>query len=238
MAKKETVHPISIFLIEDHHIMRRGLASLLTVEEGAQIVGEVASGEEALEKLAQMEAPDLFIMDISLPGMNGIQTTRKILKEFPDTKILILSMYNNPTFVHQALEAGAFGYILKESMVDELRNAIESVSRGKKYLSEKILSAVDLHQTEGFLPYESLTPREVEVFEQLASGLSVKDIGDELVVSIYTVYTHISNIKRKLGIEKSTDMIRYAIENPLVLKTGNSEDAHYQGRSSRWKLGR
>jgi len=206
--------------------MRRGLASLLTVEEGAQIVGEVASGEEALEKLAQMEAPDLVIMDISLPGMNGIQTTRKILKEFPETKILILSMYNNPTFVHQALEAGAFGYILKESMVDELRNAIESVSRGKKYLSEKILSAVDFHQTEGLLPYESLTPREVEVFERLAGGLSVKDIGDELVVSIYTVYTHISNIKRKLGIEKSTDMICYAIENPLVLKTRNSKDAN------------
>ena len=199
--------------------MRRGLASLLTVEEGALIVGEVASGEEALEKLVQMEAPDVVLMDISLPGLNGIETTRKILQEVPQTKVLILSMYNNPTFVHQALEAGASGYILKESMVDELRNAIEAVKNGKKYISEKIVSIIEPLQVGNGLPYASLTPREVEVFEQLASGLSVKDIADELVVSIYTVYTHISNIKRKLGIEKSADMIRYAIENPLILKS-------------------
>ena len=199
--------------------MRRGLASLLTVEEGALIVGEVASGEEALEKLVQMEAPDVVLMDISLPGLNGIETTRKILQEVPQTKVLILSMYNNPTFVHQALEAGASGYILKESMVDELRNAIEAVKNGKKYISEKIVSIIKPLQVGNGLPYASLTPREVEVFEQLASGLSVKDIADELVVSIYTVYTHISNIKRKLGIEKSADMIRYAIENPLILKS-------------------
>ncbi len=198
--------------------MRRGLASLLTVEEGALIVGEVASGEEALEKLVQMEAPDVVLMDISLPGLNGIEATRKILQEVPRTKVLILSMYNNPTFVHQALEAGASGYILKESMVDELRNAIEAVKNGKRYISEKIVSIVEPLQAGNGLPYESLTPREVEVFEQLASGLSVKDIADDLVVSIYTVYTHISNIKRKLGIEKSADMIRYAIENPLILK--------------------
>jgi len=212
------VKPIKIFLVEDHHIMRRGLASLLTVEEGALIVGEVASGEEALEKLVQMEAPDVVLMDISLPGLNGIEATRKILQEVPRTKVLILSMYNNPTFVHQALEAGASGYILKESMVDELRNAIEAVKNGKRYISEKIVSIVEPLQAGNGLPYESLTPREVEVFEQLASGLSVKDIADDLVVSIYTVYTHISNIKRKLGIEKSADMIRYAIENPLILK--------------------
>lgn len=198
--------------------MRRGLASLLTVEEGALIVGEVASGEEALEKLVQMEAPDVVLMDISLPGLNGIEATRKILQEVPRTKVLILSMYNNPTFVHQALEAGASGYILKESMVDELRNAIEAVKNGKRYISEKIVSIVEPLQAGNGLPYESLTPREVEVFEQLASGLSVKDIADDLVVSIYTVYTHISNIKRKLGIEKSADLIRYAIENPLILK--------------------
>jgi DNA-binding NarL/FixJ family response regulator len=224
MLKKDSSSLISIFLVEDHHIMRRGLASLLTLEQGAHIAGEAASGEEALEKLAGAELPNLIIMDISLAGMNGIETTRAILARYPQARVLVLSMYNNPTFVHQVLEAGALGYILKESMVDELHAAIEAVMSGKIYLSEAVTPKVDFNQKPGSPPYEPLTPREMEVFQRLAAGMSVKDIADDLVVSIYTVYTHISNIKRKLGVEKSADMIRYAIENPLILKPSTFEN--------------
>jgi DNA-binding NarL/FixJ family response regulator len=216
---------IRIFLIEDHHIMRHGLASLLTIELGAEIVGEAASGEEALGKLKDLEAPDIVIMDISLPGMNGIQATKKITSERPNINVLILSMYNNPTFVQQTLEAGAKGYLLKESLVDELKVAIEVIMNGKNYLSDKILCSFDFNiQDKIAQPYDPLTQREKDVFEKLANGMTVRDISEELVVSIYTVYTHISHIKQKLGIGKTTDMIRFAIENPLILKTNISEN--------------
>ncbi|PKO07749.1 MAG: DNA-binding response regulator [Chloroflexi bacterium HGW-Chloroflexi-3] len=172
-----------------------------------------------------MDELDILIMDISLPNMNGIQATKKILLERPNIKVLILSMYNNPTFVQQTLEAGAAGYLLKESLVDELRIAIELIMDGKNYLSEKILSSFDFNIQEKLSqPYEPLTQRENDVFEKLANGMTVRDISEELVISIYTVYTHLSHIKQKLGIEKTTDMIRYAIENPLILKSSISVD--------------
>jgi len=211
--KTDSHKPISIFLIEDHHIMRRGLASLLKIEEHAQIVGEVASGEEALKLLFSSTFPDLIIMDISLSGMDGIQASREIIAKNPQAKILILSMYNNPTFLHKALEAGISGYILKESMVDELHTAIHTIRLGGLYISEKLS-----HDKGSELSLEVLTPRELEIFEKLANGVTVKEIAHEFVISIYTVYAHISNIKRKLRIEKNFDIIRYAMENKMILR--------------------
>ncbi len=211
--KTDSHKPISIFLIEDHHIMRRGLASLLKIEEHAQIVGEAASGEEALKLLFSSTFPDLIIMDISLSGMDGIQATREIIAKKTQAKILILSMYNNPTFLQKALEAGISGYILKESMVDELHTAIHTIMSGGRYVSEKISQIKDSEMS-----LQALTPREMEIFEKLANGVSVKEIAHEFVISIYTVYAHISNIKRKLGIEKNFDIIRYAMENKIILR--------------------
>jgi len=211
--KTDSHKPISIFLIEDHHIMRRGLASLLKIEEHAQIVGEAASGEEALKLLFSSVFPDLIIMDISLSGMDGIQATREIIAQKTQAKILILSMYNNPVFLQKALEAGISGYILKESMVDELHNAIHTIMSGGRYVSEKLTQIKDSEMS-----LESLTPREMEIFEKLANGVSVKEIAHEFVISIYTVYAHISNIKRKLGIEKNFDILRYAMENKIILR--------------------
>lgn len=211
--KTDSHRPISIFLIEDHHIMRRGLASLLKIEEHAQIVGEAASGEEALKLLFSSTFPDLIIMDISLSGMDGIQATREIIAKKTQAKILILSMYNNPTFLQKALEAGISGYILKESMVDELHTAIHTIMSGGRYISEKLSQIKDSEMS-----LQTLTPREMEIFEKLANGFSVKEIAHEYVISIYTVYAHISNIKRKLGIEKNFDIIRYAMENKIILR--------------------
>jgi DNA-binding NarL/FixJ family response regulator len=211
-------NPMKVFLVEDHHIMRRGLASLLTTEGNVEIVGEAASGEEALDLLRTCELPDLIIMDVSLSGMNGIETTRKVKSLYGQVKILMLSMYNNPIFVHQAMQAGASGYFLKQSMVEELTTALEEVAFGRQYISPMIMGKLDpfLEYKPGSL--ENLTRREIEVFERLAKGMSVKDIAEDLVVSIYTVYAHMNTMKRKLGIGQKSDLIRYAIENPLILK--------------------
>ena len=218
MSSPSTNPSLRVFLVEDHHIMRRGLASLLKTEKDAQIVGEAASGEELLAWLVSHAPPDLIVMDISLPGIDGIDTTRRLCSLYPQVKVLILSMYNNPTFVHQAVHAGADGYILKQSMVEELNIALDLVTQGKQFISPIINPNLDLTGEYKSDLLESLTNRQIEVFERLASGMSVKDIAEDLVVSIYTVYTHINTIKRKLGIEKTAELIHYAIENPLVLK--------------------
>lgn len=198
--------------------MRRGLASLLMTEREVEIVGEAANGEEALALLQTKTLPDVVIMDISLPGMNGIEATRTIRTRYPEVKILVLSMYNNPTLLHEALQAGASGYILKKSMVEELNTALDQIMQGQQFVSPMIAEQIDPDHEFKKESLKSLTYREVEVFERLASGKSVKDIANELVVSIYTIYTHMNTIKSKMGIEKNQDLIRYAIENPLILK--------------------
>lgn len=196
--------------------MRRGLASLLTTERNVQIIGEAGTGEEGLNILSEISSPDLVILDISLPGINGIDVARKLRKIHPATKILVLSMYDNPIFVHQAIEAGAAGYILKRAMVEELNLAIDAVLSGQTFLSPSITKNLDAGWVVDNYSHQSLTNREVEVFRLLAQGRSVNEIADSLVLSIYTVYTHLSNIKRKVGIEKTSDLIRYARENPLI----------------------
>ena len=215
--KNQPVTPLKIFLVEDHHLMRRGLASLLTTERNVDIIGEAGTGEEGLNMLADMDLPDLVIMDISLPGMNGIEVTRRLKAFNPEIKILVLSMYDNPIFVYQAIEAGASGYILKRAMVEELDLAIDAIIRGGSFLSPSITQNLDVSLAFDNYSYQSLTNRELEIFKLLAAGSSVNDIAEALFISIYTVYTHLSNIKRKVGIEKTPDLIRYAMENPLIL---------------------
>jgi DNA-binding NarL/FixJ family response regulator len=207
-----------IFLVEDHNIMRRGLASLLMTERDAEIVGEAASGEDALDLLKAGNLPDVVIMDVSLPGMNGIEASRAIHALYPDVKVLILSMYDNPAVLHEAMQAGASGYILKKSMVEELNTALDQITHEKQFISPILTAQLDDDHEFTQDSLKSLTKREVEVFERLASGKSVKEIAQELVVSIYTIYTHMNTIKSKMGIEKNQDLIRYAIENPLIIK--------------------
>lgn len=217
MDNFDITRALRVFLVEDHHIMRRGLASLLSAERKIAIIGEAGNGEDALKLLARGTLPDLIIMDVSLPGVNGIVTTRQISTLYSSPKILMLSMYDNPIFVYQAMDAGASGYILKQSMVEELNIAISTVMAGKRYLSPQITQSIDPDFDIKDQSYQRLTSRELEVINLLSSGVSVKEIAEEMVISIYTVYTHINNIKRKIGIEKTSDLVRYAIENPLVL---------------------
>lgn len=212
---------VRIFLVEDHHIMRRGLASLLTTEIGAEIIGEAQDGITALEQLQNLH-PDAVLMDIAMPRMNGIEATRRIHQKYPKCNILILSMYNSPNLVSQALQAGASGYILKDSMVEELKNALETVMRGDIFISQLIegfvMESLIPHLASAEYEKQQLTRREYEVLQCLAEGKSVSQIAEELCVSIYTVYTHQSNIKQKLNLQSQAEIIRYAVENMLLLR--------------------
>ena len=214
---------LRIFLVEDHHIMRRGLASLLQTEIGAEIVGEAKDGIEALELLANCR-PDAVIMDISMPRMNGIEATRRINQRFPGISILILSMYNNPTLVSQALQAGASGYILKEAMLEELTKALQAVLSGQVFISplvDGLVSDAIITATIGaalpLAPAEELTRREYEILQCFAEGKTVAQIAAKLYVSIYTVYTHRANIQRKLNLHNQAETIRYAVEHTYAL---------------------
>lgn len=210
--------PLRIMLVEDHHIMRRGLGSLLTSERDIKIVAEAGSGEEGLALLSNGIIPELAIIDIALPGMDGIETTRRMRQKYPQLKVLVLSMYNNPLLVNQALHAGASGYILKQSMVEELFEAIDQVIIGHQFISNNIVCSLDSADKRKLEHGAVLTVRESEVLTLLVHGLTPKEIAKELTISIYTVYTHINMIKQKLGLSKHSDLIRYAIENEIVLK--------------------
>lgn len=214
---------LQVVLIEDHHIMRRGLGSLLTSERDIKIIAEAGSGEEALALINQDNLPDLVVIDIALPGMDGIETTRQIRQRYPQIKVLILSMYNNPFLVNQAFCAGAHGYVLKQSMVEELFEAIDKVMKGDNFISANIpySMAITLGGKQDF--GAELTMRESEILDLLVHGLTPKEIANQLTISIYTVYTHINTIKQKLGLTKNADLIRYAIENEMVLKPSSKD---------------
>lgn len=216
-------HSLQVMLVEDHHIMRRGLGSLLTSERDIKIVVEAGSGEEALAYLNNGATPDLAIIDIALPGVDGIETTRRIRQKYPQIKVLILSMYNNPFLVSQALHAGAHGYMLKQSMVDELFEAIDQVMRGNQFISTNVATSLDSAIQGKHELGAVLTARESEILTLLVRGLTPKEIASELTISIYTVYTHLNTIKQKLGLSKNADLIRYAIENEIVLKPSATE---------------
>jgi DNA-binding NarL/FixJ family response regulator len=217
---------MKIFLVEDHHIMRRGLASLLQTEIGAEVVGEAKDGIAALEQIGETHA-DAVLMDISMPRMNGIEATRRLRQKYPWLKILILSMYNNPTLVNQALQAGASGYLLKESMVEELNQALDTVMLGRVFISPLVagLGGEPYNPSASApepAPTEELTRREYEIIQCLAEGKSVAQMAADLTVSIYTVYTHITNIKRKLHLHSQTEIIRFAVEHSVT--RGTSDD--------------
>lgn len=221
--------PLRILLVEDHHIMRRGLASLLRAELAAEIVAEVGDGIAALEALKQV-SPDVILMDIFMPHMNGLEATRRIKRKHPGIPVLILSMYNNPKLVIRALQAGASGYILKESMVEELVRALQTVIQGNVFISSLVLGV----EVESYLagirlpeidPLQALTTRECEILQLLAEGKTVSQIAQTLIISENTVYTHQKNIKTKLGLRNRAEMVRFALEHDMITWTENPNAA-------------
>jgi two-component system, NarL family, response regulator NreC len=212
---------IRILLADDHIIMRDGLRLLLERQPGFEIVGEASDGRQALS-LAQEFRPDVAIIDIAMPGLNGIEATRRITETCPQTGVIILSMHCDESYVIRSLKAGARGYLLKDSARADLISAIRAVTQAKTYFSPRISQILqedymqELAQKDQDDSYDLLTDREREVLQLIAEGLANKEIANKLNLSVYTVDTHRSHILRKLNLHSVPEVILYAVRKNII----------------------
>jgi DNA-binding NarL/FixJ family response regulator len=202
---------ISVLLVDDHSLVRRGFRRILEDAPDIAVVGEASDGAEAV-RLAEQLRPRLIVMDCALPGMSGLDATRRILHKLPDTAILMLSMHSEDTWVHQALDAGARGYILKSAVDMELVTAIRRVVAGEIVLDPQVSRATTLKGERN----SGLTVRELEVLQLIVAGKSNKEIATDLDLSANTVAVHRANIMDALGIHKTAELVVYAIRSGLV----------------------
>ena len=202
---------IRVLLVDDHALVRRGFRRMLDDDETLEVVGEASNGAEAVE-LAEKLKPQVVVMDCQLPQMTGLEATRKILRELPETAILMLSMHSEDTLVRQALEAGARGYVLKNALDLDLARAIKEVAAGNSVLDPQVKRAEALKGERE----TGLTARELEVLQYIVAGKSNKEIASDLNLSVNTVSVHRANIMDRLGIHKTAELVVYAIRNGLV----------------------
>ena len=213
--------PIRVLIVDDHAVLRQALRHLLEGRSGIQVVGDAANGRDAVD-LAEQLQPDVVLMDTVMPGLNGIEATRQIRRRNPRTKVLILTGYMEDEQISGALKAGASGYVVKKSDVEELILGIQTVHRGNTYFSSTIGGGDltdylwQLKSNEGRVGYELLTSREREVLQLIAEGYSNQKIGQELFISVKTVEAHRAHIMTKLHARNRTDLIRYALRKGLV----------------------
>lgn len=211
---------LRVFLADDHTLFREGVRALLERQPSISVVGEAGDGREALKRIEET-SPDLVIMDIVIPGLNGIEVTRQIRKTQPDVKVLVLSMYDDQEYAYEVLRAGASGYIQKDTVGQELINAIEVVSRGGTFLCPSIAGKVVEHyvrRADGVpsAPPGELTPREREVLQLVVEGNSNAQVGTRLGISPKTVEAHRSRITSKLAIRDLPGLVKYAIRKGLI----------------------
>jgi DNA-binding NarL/FixJ family response regulator len=202
---------IKVLLVDDHSLVRRGFRRMLEDESDMVVVGEAGSGEESI-KLARELQPNVVVMDCALPGMNGLQATRKIIQDSPDTAVLMLSMHTESTWVHQAIEAGAKGYVLKDALDLELGSAIRKIAAGETVFDPKVEQRSVLKGERA----AALTQRELEVLQLIVDGKSNKEIATVLDLSANTIAVHRANIMNTLGIHKTAELVVYAIRAGLV----------------------
>ncbi len=205
----EPTGPVRLVIVDDHSLVRDGLRARLSVVDGLQVIGEAASGAEALELAASL-APDLMLVDVGMRGMNGIELATVLRARHPAIRVLMLSMYDNREYVLSAIRAGARGYVLKESPTEEILSAIGAVRAGGHYFSAH-LSDLVLPGVSSTLP--QLTAREHEVLLLLAHGRSNKLVARELDISVRTVETHRLSLRRKLGVDSPSDLLKIAVSN-------------------------
>lgn len=212
---------VRILLADDHTILRKGLRLLLEREPDLSIVGEASTGREAIE-LAMSQKPDVVVMDIAMPILNGIEATKRIVAELPKISVVILSMHSDEGYILRALKSGARGYLLKDSAETELLQAVRAVASGKAFFSpavSKVLADDYLRQVrqQGFDdPYELLTSRERELLQLIAELKSTKEIAELFGISVHTVDTHRSNLMQKLNVHSIPELILYAVRKGVI----------------------
>ncbi len=206
---------IRILLADDHAVVRKGFRLILNQEPDMEVIAEAGTGREAV-RLALELRPDVIVLDIAMPEINGVETTRRILEGRPECQILILSMHKDPVYVRESLRAGAKGYLVKESIDDDLLRAVRAVASGNGFLSPEVSRTVleDYQQTTD--PFDSLTAREREVLQLLADGKVAKEIATALDVSVFTVDAHRGRIMKKLGLRSSTELVKFAMRKGLT----------------------
>lgn len=210
---------IKIIIADDHQLFREGITKLLSNATEIEVVAQAENGEEAIVVVSKY-MPDLILMDIGMPVLNGIEATRMIIHQFPEVKVLALSMHADKEYIKDILDAGASGYVLKSCTYAELVKAIRSVVDGKKYLSEQVTEIVlqdYLAKDEDNLePKVSLSKRELEILKLIAEGKSSREISEGLFISIKTVGTHKQHILKKLELKTNADMVKYALREGII----------------------
>lgn len=214
---------IRVLLVDDHHIVRNGIKALIDGMEGIEVIGEASDGQEALEKV-KLLSPDVMLVDISMPIMNGIQTVEAVAKQYRQTRCLILSMHDQEDYVIKSLEVGAFGYLLKDTTKDEMVKAIKTVAEGGKYfgnpISAIIAEAYLQKVKKGSAPAKSkllkLSTKEKGILKYLVEGLSSREIAEKLELSIRTVDNHRFNMMKRLQVKNAIELVKLAIEEKIV----------------------
>ena len=225
--------PIRVFLADDHAVLRAGLKALLTAQADMDVVGEAGDGLQALQE-AERIRPDVVLADVGMPGLTGLELTRRLKESLPETRVLILTVHEDPSFLHRALRAGAAGYLVKRAAEEDLLAGIRAVARGEAFLFPSMTKGL----IEDYLrrtsrsragedgesttphPYDGLTPREVQVLRLIAQGYSNAQIAESLVISVKTVESHRARIVEKLGLRSRVELVRYAVGKGLLEDSG------------------
>jgi two-component system response regulator NreC len=207
---------VRVVLVDDHLLFREGLKTLLVAAGGFEIVGE-ASEARAAYKVVEEQIPDVVIVDVTLPGTNGIAVTRELIRRRTRSRVLMLTMHESESFAREALQAGAVGYALKSQSVDQIVNAVRTVAAGQSYLAPPFAQlATTGRALDGGGPLDRLSPREREIFDLVVRGFSTSAIAAELCISQKTVEAHRSHINKKLSVHSSAEVLRYAVRHALV----------------------
>ncbi|MBO9608614.1 MAG: response regulator transcription factor [Paenibacillaceae bacterium] len=211
-------NPIKVLLVDDHEMVRIGLAAVLGTEDGIEVVGEAGNGKEGI-RLALEYKPDVVLMDLVMEGMDGIETTRRLLAQLPDCKVIVLTSFLDDEKMYPVIEAGAFSYLLKTSRANEIAQAIRAAANGQSILESQVASKImnRFRQPKpAAAPHHELTEREMEVLRLIAGGRSNQEVADELYIGVKTVKFHVTNILAKLGVEDRTQAAIYAFKNGLA----------------------
>ena len=209
-----------ILIVDDHAVVRRGVRALLEMQKGWEVVGEAQTGREGVD-LARRLRPDIVVLDVSLPELNGLDAARQIRRESPQSEILVLTMHHSEELARDVLQAGARGYVLKSDADENLIAAVESLRRHKPFLTSKVTEFVlddylRRADVSAEMPHSAVTPREREIIQLLAEGKTNKEVAAALGVSVKTIEAHRANVMRKLHFQSLSDLVRYAIRNKIV----------------------